>query len=221
MKHLLLILFSCLIVLSAGAQERPTRESKEGYLKIEQRVNTRGENVREALRDVSKSSQKKNSENKKAKNKKVGKRLTVKKLKSGNEIDFHEGEKAVVKTRKDERYKGEIVIISPKEYKIGDSLVVMKDLVLLKRGFGKSFVQKLSGTGLFIAGTAVMAGGAFIGYEGLKVFTLGGPFIIVTAAALTAAIAIDIVGISIMAEGVKLIVQPTKFKIGKKWFIKA
>ena len=139
MRRLLLILFSCLIVLSACAQERPTRESKEGYLKIEQRVNTRGENVREALRDVSKSSQKKNSENKKLKKKKVGKRLTVKKLKSGNEIDFYEGEKAVVKTRKDERYKGKIVIISPKEYKIGDSLVVMKDLVLLKRLTKSSF----------------------------------------------------------------------------------
>jgi hypothetical protein len=221
MRQLLLILFSCMVVISAGAQERPSRESKEGYPKSEQRVNTRSENVRETPSDDSKSSQKKNSRNKKTKTKKVGKRLTVKKLKSGNEIDFYEGEKAIVKTRKDERYKGKIVIINSKEYKIGDSLVVMKDLVLLKRGFGKSLVQKLSGTGLFIGGTAVLAGGVFIGYEGLKVFTLGGPFIIVTAAALTAAIAIDIVGVSIMAEGVKFIVQPTKFKIGKKWFIKA
>ena len=127
------------------------------------------------------------------------------------------GQAKIVKTKDGEKLKGALNKIKAPEFAVGDSIVELNKVLLIKRGFLPVLKKKSSGLGLFVGGVVITAAGTFIGYASTLVFEEGGPFIIVTAVGITTAIGIDIVGVSVAIEGVKLISQKVKWPIGDKW----
>src|SRR5690606_22127594 len=131
--------------------------------------------------------------------------------------EFTVGDKVVIRDKDNRKANGKIAKIAENEIQVADSVFEVKKVEKIGDTFGKVLKQKSSGTGLIIGGIAVTAGGTFVGYASTLVFAFGGPYIIVTAAGITAALGINIVGISIVKEGVVLNAKKNHFKLGKKW----
>lgn len=240
MKSVICLLFFSLLFSTVGvAQERkteePVQEEKEAnpfqenpasgkqprldprnFKKAQERERANEEDRRTSERNQQKEKKKKGKRKREA----TGKSLTVtKETNKKKSFQFSEGDRVVIIDNEDESYRGKLSSITPKEVMVGDSTVAVKEITKIRRGFLPVLKKKSAGTGLFIGGAAVTAGGIALGLLSTTVFSSGGPFIIVTAAGITAMLGIDIVGVSISVEGTKLLIEKTRFSIGEKWIL--
>jgi small nuclear ribonucleoprotein (snRNP)-like protein len=208
------------------SQEKPVESIREQQSKQQNKLKESMENqpfgnpkmptdTRKSTPQKNPSAAKSNSNSKKPS--KSGKHISIKNTKGEKEVKIFEGEKIIVKTKDGEKLKGVLNKIKAPEFAVGDSIVELNKVLLIKRGFLPVLKKKSSGLGLFLGGVVITAAGTFIGYASTLVFEEGGPFIIVTAVGITTAIGVDIVGVSVAIEGVKLISQKVKWPIGDNW----
>ena len=231
MSRLVSLLFFLTLGLAVTAQVRPEREVMEEKSQKSNELKERFNNIPPQENNDVKSDDRKTSNNK-SKSKKSKKKKKTGKSKSGKNLtiqkntkdrdkaktfNIYQGEKIVIKTKDGEVYKGVLSNIQAPKFSVGDSVLELNEIKMVKRGFLPILKKRSSGLGLFVGGAAVTGGGTYLGYVSTLVFELGGPFIIVTAMGITTAIGIDIVGVSIAGEGVKLMAERVKWKIGDKW----
>jgi len=217
-----ILFYFLLISIFSFSQQKPVKNLREqqSIQKSQMKENIQNSPFGGEAKTPQKSSNRKpmvskNSPSKKAK--KGGKHISIKSNKSDKDYKIYEGEKIVLKTKDGERFKGRLNKIQAPKFMVGDSLIELNEVELIKRGFVPVLKKKSSGLGLVVGGIVITAAGTFIGYASTLVFEEGGPFIIVTAVGITTAIGINIVGISVIIEGAKLASERVKWPIGKKW----
>lgn len=224
MKNILVLLFVLVAVYGFGQERKPNPENEEQPKnKIQQSADPFGNkpqfNPKMPPQNAKNPTLKEEESSKKKRKKpsKSGKHISIKSESSKNSYKIYEGEKIILKTRKGDKFKGRLSGINAPQFSIGDTTLELNQILKIRRGFIPVFKKRIAGTGLFIGGLVVTGVGTGLGYLSATIFEQGGPVIVLSAVGVTSAIGINIVGVSICAEGVKLGAEKVSWKIGDKW----